>query len=152
FGRLKANDRHGVARVFDAVFEVMHDAARFAHAAGGDDNARVFPVVQLLTFLDGLHVAYATAAKQVRVVGEQFGRFLVEGLGVQPAALRGIRRQRAVHEDRNLGQPFVVHQSMQAKQYGLSSSQAERGDEDSAAAVQGAADDVGQDAVQLFDG
>ena len=67
-GRLEADDQDRATWVLDVVLEVMQDAARLAHAARRDDDARSRLVVQGDAFVDFIDVMNPLLAEQVGVL------------------------------------------------------------------------------------
>ncbi len=99
---LEADEEHEVAVVTDAVDQVMEDAARLGHPARRHDHGRPAHLVQRLRFLHVAHVPHQREVEQLRAAGDQLFP-LVEDLGVQPEDGRRAHRERAVDEDRHLG-------------------------------------------------
>ena len=114
-GMLRAitHEKDEVARITEIVTQVMPNAPRLRHTRGTDDNARLVQFIELLR-LRGL----ANVEKMIHAKGVAFGPQVLIGLRVkalrmQAKDLRRVHAQRAVHEDRHLGQTARLGQLIQ---------------------------------------
>src|SRR5260370_843460 len=106
--RLKTGDQNRIPRIFDVVAQVVQNAPLFAHPRGRNHHKRTVKIIQFLG-IDGLaNILQPLESKRVLAVGEVLARFLVEALGVIPMHLRHVERQRAVHEERDVGNPLLI--------------------------------------------
>ncbi|OPZ61047.1 MAG: hypothetical protein BWY87_00070 [Deltaproteobacteria bacterium ADurb.Bin510] len=80
------------------------DAAGVAHAAAGDDDGRAGIFVDLHRFLDRGREAQVLEREGVEAVLDDFHGFVVVVLAVVTEDLGGLDGQRAIQEDRDVGQ------------------------------------------------
>ena len=150
-GGLVADDQDRAPRILDVVLEVVQHAARLAHAARRDDDARLRPVVQGDALVDLVDVVDPLLAEQVGVLLQQPQRLVVEAFRVRPEHLGGPHRHRAVHEDRQVRQPAGVHELVQEVDDRLRAADAERRDDQLAAALRRPPHHLAQPLRRLLD-
>jgi hypothetical protein len=131
---LEADDEDGVAPILHAFAQVVQDAARFAHAAGGDDDARAglggdgFRFFLVRDVVKALELEGRIAADQAGV-----GLFVV-ALGVHLEDVGQLHRQRRIHVHRYRRHLLGGAQPLERVDHLLRAFEGEGGNEDLAAA------------------
>ena len=110
---LEAGDQDGVAGVFDVVLEVVEDAAKLAHARGGDDDARRPEIVERLGFGNVLDIAELAESEGLLPVRGETGGFFVVEFGAIPEDFGDSDGQRTIDEDGDAGDTPLLDESMQ---------------------------------------
>ena len=145
-GRLEANEHDAALRTPEVVLEVVADAARVAHAGGGDDDLGRPVEVELLGLVRRLRQVQAGKAEHMRTVLDKLYRGLVE-VAVQIAAedARRALGEGAVDIDGEildgLDHVFVLDLADEVQQL-LRAADGERRDDDVAAATERLVDDL----------
>ena len=141
---LVADEEDEVLGVFDAVLEMVEDAAVFAHAGGGDDDGWRFRGGNGFRFLDGLGEGEPVGLDDGTDLPAQGVGFVVEIVGILFKDAGDGLGHGAVDEDGD-GRDFAaVAELDEVVDDFLGAAEGERGDEDLAAAAEGADDAVAQ--------
>ena len=148
----KPDDEDGVALILHAFSQVVQDAAGFAHAAGGDDDARTglrgdgFRLFLVRNIVKAVELEGRIAADQAGV------GLLVVALGVHLEDVGQLHGERRIHVHRNRRHLLGGAQPLERIDHLLRAFEREGGNEDLAAAANGAIDGLGQRAVDFLDG
>lgn len=138
---LVAGEEDGVARVADLVFEVMEDAAAFAHAAGGDDDPWAGACIEVAAFIAGLDVG---EIGKIEGLGEGAG-FIIHEHGKVAEDFCEVVGERGVDEDgEGIGNFLLQTKLVQCVYERLCAAEGECGDHEDAVAGDGVVDDAGE--------
>ena len=101
-------------------------------------------LVDCLRGLDVADVGQSVEAERVLIRLDQGASFVVVAFGMVAEDARGIRRERAVHEDRQRRKLHLIEQRVEVVDEALRTAHAERGDQDLAAALEGLPHDLAE--------
>ena len=141
--RLKAGEQDAAFLARQIVAQVVPDASRVAHAAGGNDDRARTNLVQRHGFLGAFREMQIRQVFAARVPSCQALRLFVEQLKVFARDARGFRGHRRINEYSRLPQPPLAGETVQVVQDFLGSTDREgRHDDVATAFEQGFLDDA----------
>ena len=146
--RLEAHEHHGAVRPPQVILQMVADAARVAHAGGGDDDLGGVVLVQGLGLVHGLRQVQAREVEHMGAVLHQLQSVLVQ-IAPQIAAENGggALGQGTVHvhgEIRHGGHQALILDLPDEIQQLLGAAHGKGGNHHVAALAQGLVDDLGQ--------
>ncbi len=124
---LEADEQHQIARIAEAVLQVVENASALAHARRGDHDDGFAHLVERARFVGRARVAQSCESQRLPVVLKEApaGRF-VEQLGVTTKHGRGLRGEGAVDVDRQIRDRAPLHQVVQRRHQLLRPAHGER--------------------------
>ncbi len=128
---LKSRQDYGIARIRQALREMVHDTAASHHAARGNDDARCLHVIDSLGFFGSTGQMELAHIERVAFAATLFARECAQGHG-------------AIDVHRQFGDSLLILELPQVVHKGLRAPNGKRGNHDGAAALGHAIHDCGK--------
>ena len=126
------------------VFQMVHHATGFAHAAGGDDDERTMHLVDVLGIIGGAHHRQPLEAEGVLFLEQVVVHLLVVALRMEAENFRCTDGQRAIHHDGHIRNAVVAEKFVQDDENLLGPLDGEGWDDDLTLVFQRLAQNVGE--------